>query len=465
MSYFNSRRWKVSRRHVLRGMGASLALPLLHCMDPASLLAEEKAEAEKGKAKPKRAVFIYVPNGVNTLTWQIQQAGADYELSGPMKSLEAHRQQITPISGLYHPNGIGQAHECDKIWLTAAKISQEGGAFRNSVSADQMMAQVTSPHTRFPSLELAITGGTLAWSPDGIPLPAERRPRAIFDRLFGVEKGGVEGAKRNLNRRGSVLDAILEDANSFRGQIGTEDRNKLDEYLHAVRDVEIRTQRSYDWLDIPKPEVAEATKAKLTRDIPNTDAGDLYRTIYDLMVLALRTDMTRVITCMSGSESNGLAIPEIGVAQTRHELSHHNGDPEQLRRLTETDTFLVQQFSYFLERLKSYQEEENETLLDRTMVLFGSGMAYGHSHGNANLPMILAGGSGLGLKHGNHVDFNLPSLGNYTMDDSQKHYRVCSRPIDSDAHLSNLLLTMMQKMDVPAEQFGDSNRVMSEILG
>ncbi|PQO45714.1 DUF1552 domain-containing protein [Blastopirellula marina] len=463
MSHFNFNRWRINRRHALRGVGATLALPLLNCMDPGKLTAAETAKAPETE-KPKRAVFVYIPNGVNTLTWQIEQAGAEYELSGPLKSLEEHRQQMTPISGLHHPNGLGQAHECDKIWLTGAKISQEGGAFRNTVSADQMMAEVTSPHTRFSSLELAITGGTLAWSRDGIPLPAERRPKQIFDRLFGVEKGGAEAAKRNLNRRGSVLDTLLEDADRFRKQIGAEDRNKLDEYLSAVRDVEKRTRRSYEWLDIPKPSVAAETQQKLSRDIPQTDAGDLYRTIYDLMVLALRTDMTRVITCMSGSESNGLAIPEIGVMQTRHELSHHNGDPEQLRRLTETDTFLAKQLSYFLGQLKNYQED-GETLLDRTMVLFGSGMAYGHSHGNANLPMILAGGSSLGLKHGKHVDFNLPDLGKYNLTDARSHYHVCSRPVDSDAHLSNLLLTMLQKMDVPIDSFADSNGVISEIVG
>ncbi|MCC9609169.1 DUF1552 domain-containing protein [Blastopirellula sp. JC732] len=464
MSHFNFNRWRINRRHVLRGIGATLALPLMNCMDPGKMVAAENVKDEPALAKPKRSVFIYIPNGVNTLTWQIEKAGTDYELSGPLKSLEEHRQEITPISGLHHPNGIGQAHECDKIWLTGAKISQEGGAFRNSVSADQMMAEVTSPHTRFSSLEVAITGGTLAWSRDGIPLPAERRPKVIFDRLFGVEPGGADAAKRNLSRRGSVLDTLLEDADRFRKQIGTEDRNKLDEYLNAVRDVEKRTRRSYEWLDIPKPSIAAETKQKLARDIPQTDAGDLYRTIYDLMVLAIRTDMTRVITCMSGSESNGLAIPEIGVAQTRHELSHHNGDPEQLRRLTETDAFLAKQLSYFIGQLKSYQEE-NETLLDRTMVLFGSGMAYGHSHGNANLPMVLAGGSGLGLKHGQHVDYNLPKLGQYNLADARGHYGVCSRPVDSDAHLSNLLLTMMQKMDIPVDSFADSNGVISEIMG
>ncbi|UUO05133.1 DUF1552 domain-containing protein [Blastopirellula sp. J2-11] len=466
MSHFNFNRWRINRRHALRGLGATLALPLLNCMDPGKqAAAQEKEKAEAAADKPKRAVFVYIPNGVNTLTWQIEKAGADYELSAPLQSLEEHRQQITPISGLHHPNGLGQAHECDKIWLTAAKISQEGGAFRNSISADQLMAEVTSRHTRFSSLELAITGGSLAWSRDGIPLPSERRPKQIFDRLFGVEPGGAEAAKRNLNRRGSVLDTLLEDADSFRKQIGAEDRNKLDEYLHAVRDVEKRTQRSYEWLDIPKPSVAAETKTKLTRNIPQTDAGDYYRTIYDLMVLALRTDMTRVITCMSGSESNGLAIPEIGVMQTRHELSHHNGDPEQLRRLTQTDTFLAEQLSYFLRQLKSYQEDDGESLLDRTMVLFGSGMAYGHSHGNANLPMVLAGGSALGLKHGQHVDFNLPKIETYNLEDARSHYGVCSRPVDSDAHLSNLLLTMVQKMDVPVDSFGDSNGVMSEILG
>jgi len=457
MSNINTNKWQLDRRHVLKGMGATIALPMLNCMtSPRASGAAPAAEL----VKPKRSVFIYIPNGVNTLKWQIEQAGADYKFSPSMKSLEPYRNEITPISGLYHPNGIGQAHECDKIWLTGAEISQEGGAFRNTVSVDQLMAEKTSRYTRFASLELGITGGTLAWSRDGIPLPSERRPKQIFDRLFGVEKGGLEVAKRKLNRRGSVLDIVLDDARGLRKQIGTEDRNKLDEYLYAVRDVEKRTERSYEWLEIPKPDVEPSVKAKLTRNIPNSEAGDLYRTIYDLMVLALRTDMTRVITCMSGSESHGLAIPEIGVVQTRHELSHHNGDPEQLRRLSECDAFLAQQFGYFLEQLKSHKEE-NETLLDRTMVLFGSGMAYGHSHGNANLPTILAGGKAMGVKHGRHIDFNLPEIEGYDLSNAKGHYKICSRPVDNDAHLSNLLLSMLQKMDVETDQFADSTKTVT----
>lgn len=458
MSNIQTQKWLLSRRHVLRGLGATIALPVLDCMKPLRAVA-----AAAATSAPKRSVFIYVPNGVNVLTWQIAKAGRDYELTEPMRSLERHRDHITPISGLHHPTGIGQAHECDKIWLTGAKISQEGGAFRNTVSADQLMAEVTAPQTRFPSLELAVTGGTLAWSRDGVALPAERRTAVVFDRLFGAEQGGLEAARRRYQRRGSVLDTVLDDARGLRGRIGTDDRTKLDEYLHSVREVEVRTERADSWLDIPKPEVDPRTSSHLSRNIPHSDAGDYYRTMYDLMVLALRCDMTRVITCMSGSESHGLAIPEIGISQSRHELSHHNGDPEQLRRLSQTDAFLTEQFSYFLDQLQSL-EEDNETLLDRTQVLFGSGMAYGHSHGNANLPIVLAGGRSMGIRHGQHIDYNLPKLGGYTLDDHRAHYGVCSRPVDSDARLSNLLLTMLQRMDVPAESFQDSLGTVSEVV-
>jgi hypothetical protein len=407
------------------------------------------------EGRPKRSVFIYIPNGVNTLTWQIQKAGTDYQLTDPLKSLERHRDAITPISGLHHPDVLGKHHNCDKVWLTGANVPADGGAFRNSVSADQLMAEVQGVHTRFASLEIAITGGSLAWSREGIQLPAERRPRTIFNRLFGVEPGGKEVARRKLNRRASVLDIVLDDARELRKNIGNEDRNKLDEYLTAVRQVEVRTERAEGWLDVPKPEVDAKLAAHLTRDIDYKAAGDYYRTIYDLMVLALRTDMTRVITCMTGSESHGLAIPEIGIVQTRHELSHHNGDPEQMRRLTQTDTFLVEQFSYFLDQLRR-QKEGDETLLDTTQVLWGSGMAYGHSHGNANLPLILAGGRSLGIQHGQHIDFNLPKIGQYDMSNARGHYQICSRPVDSDARLSNLLLTMLQRVDVQADSFCDS---------
>ena len=452
MSNFNFNRWKISRRTLLRGIGAAIALPHLECM--ASVAAP---------SKPKRSVFLYIPNGVNTLTWQIQKAGTDYEFTKPLQSLEKHRADITPISGLHHPMVIGKAHNCERVWLTGANVPGDGGAFRNNVSVDQLMAEVQGVSTRFSSLEIAVEGVSLAWSRDGIQIPAERNTQQIFNMLFGVEKDGKETIRRRLSRRGSILDLVADDAKRVNSKLGKDDQSKLDEYLTAVRQVEERTRRADEWLNYPKPAVPASEAAKLLRKLTMAQAGEYYRLFYDLMVMALRTDSTRVITCGIGSEGNTSGIPEIGILQTRHGLSHHNGDPEQLRRLTETDTFLVEQFSYFLDELKSHQEGEH-SLLDTTQVLWGSGMAYGHSHGNANLPTILAGGKALGYKHGTHVDFNLPKIGQYDVADAINHYRICSRPVDGDARLSNLLLTMLQRTDVKSERFQDSLRPMSEVL-
>jgi hypothetical protein len=457
MHNINRHSWQLSRRQLLRGAGVSLALPLLNCMAGTSLSAPETA-----KSKPKRSVFLYIPNGVNTLTWQIEKAGKDFEFTKPLASLERHRADVTPISGLHHPQVLGKHHNCDKVWLTGANVPSDGGAFRNSVSADQLMAEVQGTSTRFSSLELAIEGHSLAWSRDGIQIPAERDTRQIFNMLFGVERESKSAISRRLNRRSSILDAVAEDAQRVNQKLGAEDRTKLDEYLTAVRQVEVRTQRAESWLNIPKPKIDPADEARLTRKLNMTQVREYYRLFYDLMVLALRTDSTRVITCMICSESNGGAIPDIGISQARHGLSHHNGDPEQLRRLTETDTFLVEQLSYFLDQLKAHSED-GQPLLDTTQVLWGSGMAYGHSHGNANLPTILAGGKALGHKHGQHVDFNLPKIGQYNVADANGHYRVCSRPVDSDARLSNLLLNMLQRVDVETEQFQDSVSTISAI--
>lgn len=467
MSNILTHKWLLDRRYFLRGLGATVALPLLDCMTPLRAGATELA------SKPRRSVFVYIPNGVNVLTWQITTLGRDYQFSEPLRPLENHRQNITPISGLHHPNGIGQAHVCADTWLTAAKISMDGGVYRNSVSCDQLMAEVTSPKTRFSSLELSVAAGagqpnnasTLAWSRNGVPLPAENSPRNVFNRLFGEEPGGVAARRRRLNRQHSVLDAVLEDAKSLRHDLGKDDRGKLDEYLNSVREVEVRTERLDGWLTIPKPQVDAATSTHLRRNVlpHQSSATDYYRTMYDLIVLALRTDMTRVISFMSGSESVGLAIPEIAISQSRHELSHHNGDPEIMARLSRSDAFLTRQFAYFLDQLQSIQDGE-ESLLDRTMVLFGSGMSYGHSHGNANLPIILAGGKSLGIKHGQHIDYNLPKIKTYNLADAGSHYSLCHTPCDGNARLTNLLLTMMHKMEVNTERFVDSLSPISELV-
>lgn len=453
MTSLNLNRGRISRRQVLRGLGVTMALPMLECM-----------AASPAPAKPKRSVFLYIPNGVNTLTWQIEKAGVDFQFTQPLASLERHRADVTPISGLHHPLVIGKHHNCDKVWLTGADVPGDGGAFRNTVSADQMIAEVQGQTTRFASLEMAVEGHSLAWSREGIQIPAERNTLNIFNMLFGVEKESQETIRRRLSRRGSILDLVADDAKRVTGKLGNHDRNKLDEYLTAVRQVEVRTQRADSWLSVPKPKLDGPDADHLSRKLDMSVVADYHRLFYDLMVMAFRTDSTRVITCMICSESNGGAIPDIGISQTRHGLSHHNGDPEQLRRLTQTDTFLVEQLSYFLDQLKAHKEEDGQTLLDTTQVLWGSGMAYGHSHGNANLPTLLAGGRALGYKHGQHVDFNLPKIEHYDVADANNHYRICSRPVDGDARLSNLLLTMAQRAGVQTEQFQDSLRPLSELV-
>jgi hypothetical protein len=464
MSNILTNRWLLSRRHFLRGAGAAIALPLLGAMVP--LRAAEPAAATAAKAR--RSVFFYIPNGVNGMAWQVAKSGRGYDFSPSLKPLEKHRDALTVFSGLHHPGGLGQAHVCADTWLTGAKIdAQSARSYHNTVSVDQLMAEVTSQHTRFASLELSISSGTgqpnnsstLAFSRDGVPLPAEDNPRTVFDRLFGAEPGGVAVQRARLTQRHSVLDAVLDDARAQRGALGHDDRSKLDEYLHAVRDVEQRTERLDAWLDVPKPQV---DGAPFQRNVAKNQAGDYYRLMLDLVVLALRTDMTRVVTYMNGTEGNGLAIPEIGITQSRHNLSHHNGDTEVLARLAKADTFLVAQLAYLLDKLKD-ANEQGESLLDRTMVLFGSGMSYGHSHANSNLPILLAGGGGLGLKHGQHVDYNAPKLNAPYKLDYEEWKSLCGPPRDGNARLSNVMLTMLQMMEVKTDRFVDSTGPVAEI--
>lgn len=434
-----SKKWLISRRHVLRGLGVTMALPLLDCM-----------AAEKEEPAPRRSVFIYLPNGVNTYEYQIRKAGADYELSAPLMPLEKHRNVITPFSGLYHPNGLGHHHNCQSIWLTGGPIGQ---AARNTISIDQVIAQATAPATRFPSLELSNKSRSLAVNADGIALPALNRPSVIFKELFQEPTGGIEQQRLDLNRWASILDANLDEARTLRIRVGKDDRDRLDQYLTAVRETEIRTHRAESWLDIPRTDVDRSTASRLSRDVSQSQVGEYFRVMYDLIVLAFQTDQTRVATFSTGDEGDGLPIPELGITQSRHSLSHHGNIKKNLDALTQSDTFNFEQFSYFLTQL-SETSDAHGPLLDTTMVLYGSGMAYGHSHGNASLPIVLAGGRKLGLKHGRHIDFNqqVASFQGY-----DKHPKIHFQPINEKAHLSNLFLTMAQKMGVETDTFADNN--------
>ncbi|QDS86358.1 hypothetical protein EC9_05190 [Rosistilla ulvae] len=456
MSNYLSQSWLIDRRHALRAMGSLISLPLLECMIPLRA-------AEKETASPRRSAFIYLANGVHSLNYQITTPGKNYQLSRSLMPLEKHRQVITPISGLHHPGALSHHHNCISVWLTGGKL---GPSDRNTISVDQKMAEVTAQHTRVSSMEVAITQDSLAWTADGVRLPAMRRCSEIFASMFEEPKGGKTAQRRALRRKGSVLDANLAEVRRLEKNMGSADKGRMDQYLSSIREAEIRTRRADAWLDTPLPVVSDADRKRTNRDIATTMAGDYFRTVYDLMVLAFQTDVTRVATFSMGGEGDAIAIPEIGITESRHQLSHHGGDAGYMEKLTMYDTFAVEQFSYFLTRLAETNDLNGKPLLDSTMSLFGSGMCYGHSHGNANLPLVLAGGSDLGLKHGSHLDFNQSAedFKGYALGAdgalTTKHYQLCSRPANPNAHMSNLLLMMAQRMGVEIDQFGDSNKVI-----
>lgn len=449
--------WLLNRRHALKALGSFVSLPMLECMVPLRA-------AETVTAAPRRSAFIYLANGVHSLNYQILTSGRDYQFSRSLKPLEKHREVITPISGLHHPGSLGHHHNCINVFLTGGKL---GPSDRNTISVDQKMAEITAQQTRVASMEIALTDQSLAWTADGVQLPALRRCSEIFATLFEEPKGGKEAQRRALRRKGSVLDANLEEVRRLEQKMGQEDKGRMEQYLTSVREAEIRTTRADAWLDTPLPTISEDDRKRTNRDIPATLAGDYFRTVYDLMVLAFQTDVTRVATFSLGGEGNAFAIPEIGITESRHQLSHHGGDAGYMEKLTNYDTFAIEQFSHFLTRLTETKDLDGKPLLGSTMALFGSGMSYGHSHGNANLPLVFAGGTDLGLKHGSHLDFNKEAKGfeGYSLGPdgalTTAHYQLCSRPANTDAHMSNLLLLMAQRMGVETDRFGDSNKVIA----
>ena len=268
MANFLSQKWLLPRRHFLHGLGVSLGLPLLDCMRP--LRAAEAVE------QPRRSVFVYLPNGVNPHDYELTQVGPDYEFSRILAPLAKHRANISPISGLHHPNAFGIAHSATQTWLTAAK---HGPTDRNTISVDQLIAGVTGPKTRFPSLQISNQGQPLAVSADGIALPGHRQSGDAFKALFTEPKGGIEKQRRLLQRKESMLDLILEDANVLTKSLNREDRGRLDQYLTAVREVEVRTKRAEEWLETPRPKIDSGTASRLSQNVYLERLGEHLRTM------------------------------------------------------------------------------------------------------------------------------------------------------------------------------------------
>jgi Protein of unknown function (DUF1552) len=441
----------ISRRTVLRGLGVSLALPLLEAMLPRSVSAAPSTYKPMGKAGSKptpRVIFCYVSNGVNILEWVPQTKGADYSLSPTLETLRGHRAQFSVLSGLGHPHSTG-GHSGADTWLTGADLkSVPGKDYTNTISADQVIAEKIGTKTRFPSLEIGDMSGTgsalhshtLAFDRNGTPLPTENNPQYLFNRLFVPDDAASREAtlKRYAEKR-SILDDVLGEARALEGKLGHTDRVKLSEYLASVRETELRVQRQVDWVDVPKPRI-DGTGLQL-----NSKPGDAHDrpmwldVMLELSYLVFVTDTTRVITFEWAREAGGFGPG----GQNHHELSHHGGDPGMLKKLAEVDRGYLEHLNRFLTFLQT-TDEGGQPMLDHTMVVYGSGMNSGErgDHSPKNLPLLVAGGRAWGLKHGQHLAH-----------DPGQH-----------PPLSNVLLTTIQKMGVETDRFQDATGTLTGLV-
>lgn len=440
----------VNRRFVLRAAGASLMLPLLDAMVPDARADDNTFRAwKKSVAAHPRLICCYVPNGVNIAEWVPKDAGTSYTLSPTLSVLKSVRDEFTVISGLGHPHSEG-GHSGADTWLTGANLKGRPGAeYTNSVSADQVLAGMFVKATRYPSLQLSDVSGTggaghshtLSFNQNGTPLPAENSPRRLFERLFVPETAGDRAASlRRYAERRSILDEVAAEAKALNRRLGTEDRRKLDEYYQSVRDTEQLVGRLQGWIDIPKPNV---TPEGLGLAYQPSDAHDRpmwLDVMLALSYLAFVTDTTRVITFEWSREAGGYG----GGGENHHELSHHDGSPQKLAKLAEIDRFHLTRLERFM-KLLSETEEANGRMLDRTMILYGSGMNSGTGtgdHSPKNLPLLVAGGRALGFKHGQHLAFN-----------PEKH-----------PPLSNVLLTTLQKAGLESDKFGDATGTLPGLV-
>ena len=440
----------LSRRHLLRAAGAALSLPLLESMLPRSWGAPSTFEPQRlSETVQPRMVCCYVPNGVNILEWMPADSGDRYTLSPTLATLADHRDQFTVVSGLGHPHSKG-GHSGADTWLTGADLTAKPGAdYTNTMSIDQVVAATHAPHTRFPSLQLSDQSGTgaaghshtLSFDHAGTPLPAENSPRRMFDRLFVPEPAADRAAAlARLAARRSILDSLGSDARALSRRLGATDQRKLEEYLSSVRDTEKQVERTEAWIDRPKPRVSEEGLQLASKPGDAHDRPMWIDVCLELVYLALLTDTTRVVTFEWSREAGGFGIG----GENHHELSHHGGDAGMLAKLAAIDTAFLEKLGRFLGMLSKTSEADG-SMLDRTVVVYGSGMnsGKGGEHSPKNLPLLVAGGKKLGLNLGRHLAF-----------DEEQH-----------PPLSNLLLSVARAVGCETETFSDATGTLDGLVG
>ncbi len=429
------------RRTFLKGAGTSVALPLLEAMVPAMT-----AQAKTAATPIKRLGFVYMPMGSDIVRWTPPQVGKIEELSSTLSSLESVKDQVTVLTNMELKNSYPGTHATSNAgFLSAAKAKwTESTDYYLGTTADQIAAKQIGQETRLPSLELAmdrmsmvgqcdngfacVYQNNLSWSSPTTPLPAEAHPRIVFERLFG-EGGTPEDRRIALHRRASLLDWVREDVSRLQGRLGPTDRSKVDQYLETIREVERRIQRA-------EAGVTDRILPDLDRPVGVPAAyADHAKLMFDLQVLALQGDVTRVITFQLARETSNRSYPEIGVDAPHHPLTHHGNNQVKIDQMAKINAFHVSLFSYLLEKLKATPEGDG-TLLDHTLYLYGSGMGNPNVHDHTNLPILVAGGDTLG---GYHIKYSEP------------------------VPLANLHLTLLDKIGVRLDSFQDSTGTIEEL--
>lgn len=398
---------------------------------------------------PRRAAFVYVPNGANMADWTPAALGRDFELPYILEPLAESKNDLMVLSGLAHdkgrPNGDGAGDHAraSATFLTGAQPRKTAGAdIKVGVSIDQLIASRIGRATRFASLELGCDRGqqagncdsgyscaysyNIAWKTESTPMPPEVDPRLVFERLFSNRHAGESAevrAKRQKYQK-SILDFVMEDAKSLQTRLGRTDQRKIEEYLTAVRELELRIERAAQL----GPSMVDYSKPT---GIP-ADYGEHIRLMYDLQALAFQTDSTRMITFIVAHDGSNRSYSHVGVADGHHDLSHHGNDEEKKKKIARINRFHMEQFAYFLKRLKSIPEGQG-SLLDQCMIVYGSGLADGNAHAHHDLPVLLAGRGGGTIEPGRHVRYA------------------------KDTPMANLFLSLSDRLGAPLERVGDSS--------
>lgn len=440
---------QLSRRTVLRGLGAAVSLPWLEAMGP---LAAWAAEPSPDKAVPNRLAFLYVPNGINMADWTPQQEGSGFELPASLQPLAPVKDHLLVLTGLTadkarpHGDGGGDHARAMASFLTGAQPRKTDGTdIRAGISADQVAASRIGHQTRLASIEIGCEQGamagncdsgyscvyssTMSWRSATQPLPKEVNPKLIFERLFAATPD-VQLAKRQAQRK-SILDFVREDSQDLTGRLGRNDVRKLDEYFAAIRDVESRIERANELPPVRTPDYPPPT------GIPSGYEAHI-RLLCDLVVLAFQADVTRVCTFPLANEGSNRPYPFINVREGHHDLSHHGGDQGKKDKLRQINAFHVSQLAYLLKKLHSAQEGD-ATLLDHAMIAYGSGNSDGNAHNHDNLPILVAGRGCGTLTTGRHIRY------------------------PKETPLNNLWLALLSRMEVPVAHLGDSTGVLPHL--